>query len=82
MYISNLRLQNFRNIPAKSFDFKNSINFIVGNNGSGKTSILESIYFLSHSRSFRCSQLNRIINHNADEVIIDTKSYNPDVITI
>ncbi|MDN9004039.1 AAA family ATPase, partial [Francisella tularensis subsp. mediasiatica] len=44
MYISNLRLQNFRNIHAKSFDFKNSINFIVGKNGSGKTSILESIY--------------------------------------
>ncbi|OEZ33862.1 DNA recombination protein RecF [Francisella endosymbiont of Amblyomma maculatum] len=82
MYISNLRLQNFRNIPFKSFDFKNSINFIVGKNGSGKTSILESIYFLSHSRSFRSSQLNRIINHNCDEFILYTKAYNPDEITI
>lgn len=82
MYISNLRLQNFRNIPFKSFDFKDNINFIVGKNGSGKTSILEAIYFLSHSRSFRSSQLNRIINHNADEFIIYTKSHNPDEITI
>ncbi|MBK2106810.1 DNA replication/repair protein RecF [Francisella philomiragia] len=82
MYIANLRLQNFRNIPIKSFDFKNSINFIVGKNGSGKTSILESIYFLSHSRSFRSSQLNRIINHDSDEFIIYTKAYNPDEVVI
>ncbi|MDE4959729.1 AAA family ATPase, partial [Francisella tularensis subsp. holarctica] len=67
---------------SKRFDFKNSINFIVGKNGSGKNSILESIYFLSHSRSFRSSQLNRIIKHNADEFIIYTKAYNPDEITI
>ncbi|MED7788230.1 DNA replication/repair protein RecF [Francisella sp. 19X1-34] len=82
MYISNLRLQNFRNIPFKSFDFKDNVNFIVGKNGSGKTSILEAIYFLSHSRSFRSSQLNRIINHNADEFTIYTKSHNPDEIVI
>jgi DNA replication and repair protein RecF len=82
MYISNLRLQNFRNIPFKSFDFKNSINFIIGKNGSGKTSILESIYFLSHSRSFRSSQLNRIINHDANEFIIYTKAHTPDEISI
>ncbi|MDE5000668.1 DNA replication and repair protein RecF, partial [Francisella tularensis subsp. holarctica] len=42
----------------------------------------ESIYFLSHIRSFRSSQLNRIINHNADEFIIYTKADNPDEITI
>ncbi|QWV00086.1 DNA replication/repair protein RecF [Francisella salimarina] len=82
MYIANLRLQNFRNIPFKSFDFKNSINFIVGKNGSGKTSILESIYFLSHSRSFRSSQLNRIINHDYDEFIVYTKAYNQDEVII
>ncbi|ASG67742.1 DNA replication/repair protein RecF [Francisella halioticida] len=82
MYISNLRLQNFRNIPFKSFDFKENINIIVGKNGSGKTSILESIYFLSHSRSFRSSQLSRIVNHGTDEFIIYTKSHNPDEVTI
>ncbi|WP_150465824.1 DNA replication/repair protein RecF [Francisella sp. SYW-2] len=82
MYIANLRLQNFRNIPFKSFDFKNSINFIVGKNGSGKTSILESIYFLSHSRSFRSSQLNRIINHDCDEFIVYTQAYNQDEVII
>lgn len=82
MYIANLRLQNFRNIPFKSFNFTDNLNFIIGKNGSGKTSILESIYFLSHSRSFRSSQLNRIINHDFDEFVIYTKAYNPDEITI
>ncbi|KEI35755.1 DNA recombination and repair protein RecF [Francisella sp. W12-1067] len=82
MYISNLQLQNFRNIQSKSFDFNSSINFIIGENGSGKTSILEAIYFLSHSRSFRSSQLNKIVNHDADEFIIFAKAYNPNEITI
>ncbi len=76
MYISNLRLQNFRNISYQSFEFNSEINFIIGKNGSGKTSILESIYYLSHSRSFRSSQLNRIISHNSDEFIVFSKVVN------
>ena len=82
MYITNLRLQNFRNIHNQEFNFNHNINFIIGKNGSGKTSILESIYFLSHSRSFRSSQLNRIINHDADEFIIFTKTISSNETTI
>jgi len=82
MYIAKLQLQNFRNILSQSYEFNRDINFIIGKNGSGKTSILESIYFLSHSRSFRSSQLNRIINHDADEFVVFTKAYNEDDITI
>lgn len=82
MYISNLQLQNFRNIKSKSYSFDKDMNFIVGKNGSGKTSILESIYFLSHSRSFRSSQLNRIINHDADEFVIFSRVFNQDDISI
>ena len=82
MYITKLQLQNFRNIQSQSYEFNRDINFIIGKNGSGKTSILESIYYLSHSRSFRSSQLNRIIHHDADEFIIFTKAHNHDDITI
>ena len=82
MYIAKLQLQNFRNIQSQSYEFNRDINFIIGKNGSGKTSILESIYYLSHSRSFRSSQLNRIINHDANEFVVFTKAYNHDDITI
>ncbi len=82
MYIAKLQLQNFRNIQSQSYDFNRDMNFIIGKNGSGKTSILESIYYLSHSRSFKSSQLNRIINHDADEFVVFTKAFNYDNITI
>ncbi|MGQ4002633.1 DNA replication/repair protein RecF [Francisellaceae bacterium CB300] len=82
MYITKLQLQNFRNIQSQSYEFAHDMNFIIGKNGSGKTSILESLYYLSHSRSFRSSQLNRIINHDADEFVVFTKAYNKDDITI
>jgi DNA replication and repair protein RecF len=38
-------------------------NVFFGENGSGKTSLLEAIYFLSHGRSFRSNLLNRMISH-------------------
>ncbi len=47
--------------------FHPRLNFIVGGNGSGKTSVLEVIYFLAHGRSFRSSQLNRLICHDKTE---------------
>lgn len=82
MYISNIQIQNFRNILSSGYKFSSGFNFIIGKNGSGKTSILESIYFLSHSRSFRSSQLSRIINHDANEFIIFINATNTDNITI
>ena len=82
MYITKLQLHNFRNIQSQTYEFTNDINFIIGKNGSGKTSILESIYYLSHNRSFRSSQLNKIINHYADELIIFTKAPSHDGTTI
>jgi len=45
MYINNLELQNFKNISNKKFKF-NKINLFQGNNGSGKSSTLESLVFL------------------------------------
>jgi DNA replication and repair protein RecF len=82
MYISKLQIQNFRNIDSQEFNFDSDINFIVGENGSGKTSILEAIYFLSHGRSFRSAQLNRIIKHDNDGFLLFSKCHNLEDITI
>ncbi len=82
MYISNLKIQNFRNIANSEYNFDKGVNLIIGENGSGKTSILEAVYFLSHSRSFRTSQLGRIIKHDSDEFFIFTKAHNNDDYTI
>jgi len=66
MFLSKLTLRHFRNITAAEFEFSNSINIFVGDNGAGKTNILESIYYLSIARSFRSSQTKKIIQSEKD----------------
>ena len=53
MYIAKLCVQNFRNLKKQCIQFSPKLNVLVGNNGMGKTNILESIYFLSIGRSPR-----------------------------
>lgn len=48
----------------------NGFNVIVGENGSGKTSLLEAIYMLSCGRSFRTSDLSQVIQNNQSEYVI------------
>lgn len=51
MYIENLQINNFKNFDFFEQEFS-TINCIVGNNGVGKTNILDAIYYLSFCRSF------------------------------
>lgn len=59
--LKHLKISQFRNLEALSVDLSDRLNLIVGDNGSGKTSVLEAIYFLSHARSFRSNRLQRLI---------------------
>ena len=52
MIIKNIKLKNFRNYENLDFVLNNRLNIIIGNNAQGKTNILESIYFLSLTKSF------------------------------
>ncbi len=53
MIINKISLKNFRNFSDVEFLFNNKINFIMGINGSGKTTILESIHYLAFTKSFK-----------------------------
>ncbi len=55
MILRRLRLRNFRNYTDCIFDFHEGINCILGKNAQGKTNLLESIYYLSTTRSHRIS---------------------------
>lgn len=66
MIITSLKLINFRNYLKTSVSFLEGINFIYGNNASGKTSLVEGIYFLSLARSFRTSNDLNLINHESN----------------
>lgn len=53
MILENLKLTNFRNHKSLELEFVDGVNMITGQNGAGKTNILEGIYLLSSGKSFR-----------------------------
>ena len=52
MYLQKLTLTNFKNHTESNFKFTERINCFVGDNGSGKTNILDAIHYLSLSKSY------------------------------
>ncbi len=64
MHIKTCHIFQFRNLNDLTLNFTPKVNVITGANGAGKTAVLEAIHFLGLGRSFRVSQLNRIIQHN------------------
>ncbi|KGQ70773.1 DNA replication protein RecF [Chelonobacter oris] len=64
MALSRLIVTDFRNLQAVDIEPNPGFNFIVGNNGSGKTSLLEAVYYLGHGRSFKSAVSQRIIRHD------------------
>lgn len=65
MNIKQLFLKNFRNYDEATFSFDNRVNYILGKNAQGKTSLLEAIYLLVTGRSFRDRDLSNCISFDA-----------------
>ncbi len=61
-YFKNISFTNFRNFKNFSLDFSNSLNIIIGKNGSGKTNILEGISLTEKGRGFRKEVISNFIN--------------------
>lgn len=66
MKIQHLKLLNFRNYEKIEFAFSPQYNIIYGNNGSGKTNLIESIYVLALTKSFRGSVDKVLVMNNKD----------------
>lgn len=56
MKITDLHLENFRNYKAEDFTFEGGLNVICGENGAGKTNVLESVYLMSLFNSPRTTK--------------------------
>lgn len=63
MRLTRLHLRDFRNIEQQSIDFADRFTVLWGENGAGKTNVLESLYFLSTLRSFRARELKTLVRH-------------------
>ncbi|WP_298239061.1 DNA replication and repair protein RecF [uncultured Algibacter sp.] len=71
MILKSLSLLNYKNFDSKSFTFNNKINCIVGNNGIGKTNVLDAIYHLSFGKSYFNPVATQNIKHGEDFFVIN-----------
>ena len=70
MSLTRLLIRDFRNIETADLALSPGFNFLVGANGSGKTSVLEAIYTLGHGRAFRSLQIGRVIRHEQEAFVL------------
>ena len=66
MRIEHLKLTNFRNYSNLEINFHNNVNIFIGDNGKGKTNILESIYVLSLTKTNRYGVEDNLIKFNEE----------------
>jgi DNA replication and repair protein RecF len=61
--LASFRAEHLRSIEAAELELSGGFNLIIGQNGAGKTSLLEAIYLLGRGRSFRTRSNERLISH-------------------
>jgi DNA replication and repair protein RecF len=71
MYLKKLSLVNYKNFTATELEFNHKINCFVGDNGVGKTNILEAIYYLSFTKGYFNSITSQHIKHKESFFVID-----------
>lgn len=71
MHLQKLSLLNFKNFDTQSFDFQEKINCFVGNNGVGKTNVLDAIYYLSFAKSYFNPVASQNIKHGEDFFLVE-----------
>jgi DNA replication and repair protein RecF len=70
MSLAELRIENLRCIESAVLEFSPELNLIAGENGAGKTSILEAIFLLGRGRSFRTRSSERLIRHHQSKLTV------------
>ncbi len=71
MILKSLSLLNYKNFDNKSFIFNDKINCIVGNNGIGKTNVLDAIYHLSFGKSYFNPVATQNIKHDEEFFVVN-----------
>lgn len=70
MILRKIKLINFRNYKSFNINFQKNINIIIGDNAQGKTNILESIYTLALTKSYRTTNDSNLIRLDQEKFII------------
>lgn len=71
MILKHLHLLHYKNLNSADFNFDAKINCLVGQNGVGKTNVLDSIYHLAFGKSYFNPVTSQNINHDADFFVVE-----------
>lgn len=71
MHLNRIHFTNFKNFEDRTFDFSPKINAFVGNNGRGKTNILDAIYYLTFFKSYFNHQDKQNIRFGKDFFLVE-----------
>ena len=70
MIIKSLQLEKFRNYERTELEFNRKLNIFIGENASGKTNLLESVYFLGVGKSFKTARDKELIKWGEETAYI------------
>ena len=71
MYLQKISLTHFKSYEYNTFEFSERVNCVVGENGTGKTNLLDAIYFLALTKSSISNQDALSINHEMDYMMVE-----------
>ncbi|HQH26777.1 MAG TPA: AAA family ATPase, partial [Oligoflexia bacterium] len=60
MRLEELEVSGFRNLARQNISFGPQVNLLTGQNGQGKTSLIEAVFVLSHGKSFRGAKIKEL----------------------
>lgn len=70
MILQTIATTNFRNLAEEPVQFHPTSNIVVGRNGQGKTNLLEAIYFLATTKSFRTTRVASVFRFDSPSVFV------------
>lgn len=70
MWFQRLEIHDLRNLERVDITLCPALNYFHGDNGAGKTAILEAVHLLARGRSFRSSQPSDLIRRGADSLLV------------
>jgi len=74
MSLGSLSISSIRNLADAEFPLSPGVNVFYGDNGAGKTSVLEAIHILAMARSFRLSRTRTVVSQSSTECLVAASS--------
>lgn len=71
MFLEKLSILNFKNLAQSDLQFSANINCLLGNNGTGKTNLLDAVYFMSIGKSSLNLTDGQCVKHGTDFFMLD-----------